>query len=70
MVFPKVDTALNTDAGLPASQRLTREQFLREAEAAWTAFQQDGLHVTGEEVQAWLRTWGTDNEQPAPACHK
>ncbi|WP_404406326.1 CopG family ribbon-helix-helix protein [Pelagibacterium halotolerans] len=46
-----------------------RESFKQEALASWAHFQETGLHLTGEEVFAWLDTWGTDEEQDAPECH-
>jgi predicted transcriptional regulator len=33
-------------------------------------YQENGRHVTGEEVIAWLKTWGEYDEQDAPTCHK
>lgn len=33
-----------------------REDFRREAEASWLEFQATGMHLTGEETRAWLRT--------------
>ena len=47
-----------------------REAFRQDAPKAWQEYQETGLHLTGEEVEAWLATWGTDNELPAPACHQ
>lgn len=47
-----------------------REAFRQGALAAWEEYQQTGLHVTGDEVTAWLESWGADQEQPAPVCHK
>jgi len=47
-----------------------RESFKDEALASWTDYQETGLHLTGDEVFAWLRTWGTDEERPLPECHK
>lgn len=70
MVSRKFAPALNTDSEPFPGQRLARECFLQEAMASWAAFKENGLHLTGEEVLAWLRTWGTDNEQPAPECHE
>ena len=32
-------------------------------------FDETGLHATHEEVVAWMGTWGTDKESPAPVCH-
>ena len=50
-------TSLKEEAG---------ERFTKEALASWTAYQETGRHLTGEEARAWLDTWGTDDETPAP----
>jgi len=47
-----------------------RESFKQEALASWTAYQETGRHLTGEEVRAWLNTWGTEDEKAAPECHE
>lgn len=47
-----------------------REAFLRDTIQSWEDYQATGLHLTGDEVIAWLETWGTDNEMAAPECHK
>ena len=47
-----------------------RESFQQEATASWIEFQETGLHITGQEASAWLRTWGTDEETEMPECHK
>lgn len=49
-----------------------RETFRQDAINAWQEYQETGLHVTGNEVIAWLDTWGEENEKaaPAPVCHK
>lgn len=47
-----------------------REAFRQDALKAWDEFQETGLHATAEEVDQWLASWGTDNELPAPTCHK
>jgi len=47
----------------------SRESFKQEALASWTAYQETGQHLTGTEVQTWLKTWGTETETVAPACH-
>jgi predicted transcriptional regulator len=47
-----------------------RESFKQEALASWREYQETGLHLTGEEVDRWLATWGTDEESEAPACHE
>lgn len=46
------------------------EAFKRETRAAWQEYQETGLHLTGDEVCAWLDTWGTEAETEAPECHK
>jgi predicted transcriptional regulator len=47
-----------------------RETFKQEAMASWTAYQETGRHLTGQEVRAWLNTWGTDAEAEPPECHE
>lgn len=47
-----------------------REAFRQDGLKAWQEYQETGLHATAEEVDAWLASWGTENEQSAPACHK
>lgn len=46
-----------------------RARFLQEAEDSWRAFQKTGRHLSGDKVQAWLGTWGTDKERVVPECH-
>ena len=43
--------------------------FQQEAMTAWQNFQQDGLHLTDDEVASWLATWGTEKETEIPKCH-
>lgn len=47
-----------------------RESFKQEALASWAAYKETGRHLTGQEVQAWLDTWGTDKEGGIPECHE
>ncbi|MBB3916165.1 MULTISPECIES: CopG family ribbon-helix-helix protein [Rhizobium] len=47
-----------------------REALRQQTLNAWDEFQVSGLHVTGDEVENWLSTWGTDDELPTPECHK
>ena len=46
-----------------------RLSFDEAALASWKDYQETGLHLTGEEVFAWMETWGTDEETDAPTCH-
>lgn len=47
-----------------------RESFKQEALASWRAYQETGLHLTGQEVLSWLDTWGTESESELPECHE
>ena len=47
-----------------------RESFKQEALASWTAYQETGQHLTGQEVRAWLSTWGTEAAVEPPKCHE
>jgi len=46
------------------------EDFKQEALASWTAYQETGRHLTGQEVRDWLNSWGTDKEIKIPKCHE
>jgi predicted transcriptional regulator len=46
-----------------------QERFHQEATESWNEFQETGLHVTWEELSAWLETVGTDAETEPPECH-
>ena len=45
------------------------ERFYREALEGLDEYKRTGLHWTGEEVFAWMRTWGTPEEAELPPCH-
>jgi len=47
-----------------------RESFKKEAIASWTSYQETGQHLTDQEVNDWLNTWGTDKESKIPPCHE
>lgn len=47
-----------------------REAFRQDTHKAWEDYQETGLHTTATAVDTWLASWGTDNELPAPVCHK
>jgi predicted transcriptional regulator len=46
-----------------------RAAFRQEALESLEHYRVTGLHLTGDEVDAWLESWGTDRETEAPACH-
>lgn len=45
------------------------EYFKAEALASWSSYKETGMHLTGDEVIAWLNTWGRDKEAPI-SLHK
>ena len=47
-----------------------REIFRQDTIKAWDEYRETGLHATADEVDSWLDSWGSDNELPAPICHK
>ncbi len=47
-----------------------RERFKQEALESWKAYQETGQHITGQAVNDWLDTWGTEQETAIPQCHK
>jgi predicted transcriptional regulator len=47
-----------------------RERLLAEAQAAWDGYEATGLHVTGEEVDAWLARLEAGEQADPPACHR
>jgi predicted transcriptional regulator len=53
--------------GQPVRRAEARDGFTRDALAS--RYQENGRHLTGPEVRAWLNVWGTDEEADAPACH-
>ncbi|WP_028215963.1 CopG family ribbon-helix-helix protein [Paraburkholderia oxyphila] len=46
-----------------------RERFKQEALASWRHYNETGKHLRGDEVRAWMRTWGTEDERAVPDCH-
>jgi predicted transcriptional regulator len=47
-----------------------RERLRAEAHAAWTHYQETGLHVTAAEADAWLAKLETGKRVPPPKCHR
>ena len=47
-----------------------RESFKQEALHSWVAYQETGRHLTGDEVRAWLNTWGNEADTELPPCHE
>jgi predicted transcriptional regulator len=51
------------------SREEKREELRRDALAAWDHYQTTGLHVTGEEADAWLTKLQAGEDAEAPECH-
>ena len=43
-----------------------RESFRQEAEESWREYQETGRHLSLDDTEAWLETWGTADEAEAP----
>lgn len=46
-----------------------KDRLNQAAMEAYNDYRTTGLHITHEELETWLDTWGTENEQQAPQCH-
>lgn len=46
-----------------------RDSFIQESLDGWAEFNRTGKHITGEELFAWMDTWGTEAETGPPECH-
>ena len=47
-----------------------REQFRQDSLDAWKECQTTGMHAEADELTAWVESWGSEDELPAPNCHK
>lgn len=46
-----------------------KEACRQETLRAWNEYQETGLHATSEEINSWLASWGSSEEQLSPTCH-
>lgn len=46
-----------------------REAFRQDALKAWEEYQRTGLHLTGEEVEAWMKQLEAGHDVEPPECH-
>lgn len=46
-----------------------KEKLRHDALAAWAHYEQTGLHVTGEEADAWLARLEAGEDAAIPECH-
>ena len=58
-----------------ALEKLVREQEILQAwnqscVDSFNEYEATGLHVTQDEVERWMDSWGSDSELPVPQCHK
>ncbi len=40
-----------------------------ETQTSWDEYVQTGMHVSEEEMNSWLDTWGANEEAEPPKCH-
>jgi predicted transcriptional regulator len=50
-------------------RREKREQFLKDGVASWEDYKSTGLHITGNEVDAWLDRLDAGDNAELPECH-
>ena len=46
-----------------------REAFKQDAIRAWEKYQEDGLHITGDEADDWLKKLENGDDVEPPECH-
>jgi predicted transcriptional regulator len=46
-----------------------RQSFLQDAQAAWEDYQRTGLHLTDDEVGAWIAKLEAGEDADLPECH-
>ena len=46
-----------------------REQFLKDGVAAWKDYKETGLHLTGQDINAWLERLDAGEDAELPECH-
>ena len=51
-------------------QELKKESFNQAAMQAWNDYQETGISADGDEVLAWIESWGDENEKEIPKCRK
>jgi predicted transcriptional regulator len=74
----KIAHAQKRSAHALARDAVSRFVAQEEKEAAWNAscqasldeYKETGLHLKHEQLDAWLDTWGTSGEKPAPESQK
>jgi predicted transcriptional regulator len=67
----EVESALSDLEGLRESgQGPWAAEILAEDARALSDFRQTGIGVPGEEVTAWIQSWGTSGELPTPKPRK
>jgi predicted transcriptional regulator len=51
------------------SREERRVQLMQDALAAWDHYRETGLHLAGEEADAWLAKLEAGEDAEAPECH-
>ncbi|MGY5807324.1 CopG family ribbon-helix-helix protein [Rhizobium sp. LEGMi198b] len=66
----KPDRLLNEAVRQYVEREEKRDSLLQDVRRSLDDYQATSLHVTGDEVIAWLETWGDDDEKAPPECHR
>ena len=54
---------------IDTARRTCTPRLPRDVAASHTEYLETGLHLTLEEVDRWMATWGTHHKREAPPCH-
>ena len=52
-----------------SDQEAARNQLREDALKAWAHYQETGIHLTGNEAEAWLEKLEHGEDAEAPTCH-
>ena len=53
----------------PERSEEERLAWYREGIESLREYRRTGLHVTWEEMEAWMKTWGSKEKTEPPECH-
>ena len=60
---------IDDSESLATAAERERLALIEEVRLSVEHYKRTGLHVTWDEMEAWLETWGTDHETPPPESH-
>ena len=66
---PRVDEHEELCPEPPERSEEERRAWYREGIEGLREYRRTGLHVTWEEMEAWMKTWGNEERTEPPECH-